>query len=162
VNEPWSAPKAWPPGSRWPGSGHFALIGDDFDAKRLPVPLLKAETELLDRPTASKVLPMHPFGALTLFEHSMTEAEEIRAALTETEEQTFPRIVWGKCRASYRPGQPARSTFDRLLDLQPHACSKRDASESDLETARLEYLAMLCVFRGLVAWSTPAESDDLA
>lgn len=162
MSELWAAPKVWPPGTRISKSGDFALLGDDVVAKPCPFPVLEVELDFVDRPSASKVLPVHPFGAQRLFEHSRAAAHRLldRKDLSKDEGQSLMGLVWKKCRACYCPGQPVRAAFDRLMEqtAAPFSTAGR-ASDDDLLRLRLEYLATVCVVQGLSDWAAPGGSD---
>lgn len=165
MSKRWSAPKAWPPGTKLSNSGGFALLGDDVVEKPCPFPMLEVELDPLDRPSASKVLPVHPFGAQRLYEHSRAAGHRFldREDLTKDEGRSLMRLVWKKCRGCYSPGQPVRSSFDRLMErtaAPPPPTGK--PSEDDLLRLRLEYLAVVCVAQGLYDWVAPGGSDVAA
>jgi len=162
MSERWSAPKVWPPGTRISKAGDFALLGDDVVEKPCPFPVLEVELDFLDRPSASKVLPVHPFGAQRLFEHSRAAAHRLldRKDLTKDEGRLLMGMVWKKCRACYCPGEPVRASFDRLTErtaAPPPPTGK--PTDDDLLGLRLEYLAVVCVAQGLSTWAAPGGSD---
>lgn len=162
MSERWLPPKVWPPGTKLSNSGEFALLGDDVVGKPCPFPVLEVELDFLDRPPASKVLPVHPFGAQRLFEHSRAAVHRLldREDLTKEEGRSLMRLVWKKCRGCYCPGQPARDAFDRLVERTAAPASPTGKpSDDDLLRLRLEYLAVVCVVQGLSDWADPGGSD---
>lgn len=161
----WIPPKHWPRGTRISKTEDSAILGDSVPGRPNPYPVLIAELDLLERPTGSKVLPVHPFGALTLFERTRTVAKSLieRDDLSDAEWQHLSALIWERCHDCYLPGQPVRSAFDRLLERKPKpASSGNQPNSEDLAKQKLDLLAVSVVARGLLVWASSGESDVAA
>ncbi len=158
----WRSPEVWPPGTKVGKSRTFVRLGDDLRGKYCPVPILDAELQLMDRPGASKVLPVHPLGAERWFQFAKTACKSLLAEVEMSDEEVklLARLVWAKCRQFYRPGQPVRTVFEAVLTSAPEPLDALgDESEDVLLEQKITYLAILGAAIGLVEWLESGESD---
>lgn len=165
MNAAWSPPKSWPPSVRPRLDLGFARLGGGKYEPACPLPVLEVELDLLDRPSSTKALPLHPLGAERLFQHAKIAGNELfaGAGISDEHQKMLLQLVWEKCRECYCPGQPARITFERLAESAPEPNSATvDPSLEDLLNQRLEFLATTCAIQGLLDWVEPGERDVVA
>lgn len=165
MSERWSVPDQWPPHTSVPNHAEYAFIGDGVIERVCPFPVYEVEVGLIDRPSSTKLLPIHPMGKVELYGHSRAAAMSLVGPgdFPSDQVKALVGLIGEKCRSCYMPGHPVRDTFEQLVESASKiSSSNRPRSAEELLLQRLEYLAITCVLQGLDRWTENGASDDAA